>query len=242
MEQKIMFLLFIKILGFILLGSIYHFYNDKISLNKLMNENCKIFRRFDTRNYRLLSKYKQNKDSDMLGLNDIPINGKPNKGKIKHSTRSSLNKAQYYTEVIDYINGMFDGKHFHFEKKLIKKKDYDDFLEEKRRTRDIALKKIKFRNYGFGAFIFFHFIVLGIGLPILQGFNKLKDAGDWLKTSLNLSNIWEAVEGYLGEAKYYFFLICFGAIIAILAIIIIISIPKILSNNEKYKRIKYMNE
>ncbi|SBS99760.1 hypothetical protein PMALA_072260, partial [Plasmodium malariae] len=48
---------------------------------------------------------------------DIAINEKEEKDKNKKSNKSSLNKAQYYTEVIDYNNEMVDGKHFHFRKK-----------------------------------------------------------------------------------------------------------------------------
>ncbi|SBS99478.1 Plasmodium exported protein (Pm-fam-a like), unknown function [Plasmodium malariae] len=94
-------------------------------------------------------------------------------GRKKQSNRSILNKEQYYTELIDYNNGMFDGKHFHFEKKWIKKKDYDNFLENRKRIRHIALKKIKFKNYGFGVVLFFIFCFLGIGIPALPEISSL---------------------------------------------------------------------
>ncbi|SBS93846.1 Plasmodium exported protein (Pm-fam-a like), unknown function, partial [Plasmodium malariae] len=117
----------------------------------------------DSRSYRLLAKYKQNKDSNISCLKEEKtFSGNMNEGKNSQSNRSPLNKAQYYTEIIDYDNGMFDGKHFHFEKKLIKKKDYDDLLEIKRRICDIALKKIKFRKYRYGAFMIFLFFLFAI--------------------------------------------------------------------------------
>ncbi|SBS94893.1 Plasmodium exported protein (Pm-fam-a like), unknown function [Plasmodium malariae] len=209
------------------------------TINISLDEDWTPCRRLYTRSYRLLAKYKQNKDSIILGLKDEkPFNGEGGKGKNKHSNRRPLNKAQYYTEVIDYNNSMFDGKHFHFERKLVKKKDYDDFLEKKRRICNIALKKIKFKNYGFGVSIFSLFFLLGIGLPILQSFNYLKTAGDWLKSSLSLSDAWTAVETALGGAKEHFFLISFVTLIIILSVIVLITLYKILKNNEKYKKIK----
>ncbi|SBS94645.1 Plasmodium exported protein (Pm-fam-a like), unknown function, partial [Plasmodium malariae] len=135
-----------------------------------------------------MAKCKQDKDSNILELEqniknntkckkkDIAINEKGEKDKNKKSNKSSLNKAQYYTEVIDYNNGMFDGKHFHFEKKWIKKKDYDNFLERNRRICDISLRKIRFRKYSIGIAMFFIFLLLGIGIPILSSLPSLKEA------------------------------------------------------------------
>ncbi|SBS92569.1 hypothetical protein PMALA_036520, partial [Plasmodium malariae] len=96
--------------------------------------------KLDKRSCRLLAKYNNDKDSSVLVLKDLPYNGehekmiitnneRRNKEKNKQPIKSLLNKAQYYTEVIDYNNGMFDGKHFHFQKKWVKKKDYDTYLE-----------------------------------------------------------------------------------------------------------------
>ncbi|SBT85526.1 fam-m protein [Plasmodium malariae] len=241
MEQKINSTLFFKISAFMILSWICHFYCDTRTNNKLLIEKWTPCRRLNTRCYRLLAKYKKNKDSNTLDLKeDKPFNGDRNKRKNKQSNRSPLNKAQYYTEIIDYDNGMFDGKHFHFEKKLIKKKDYDDLLEKKRRICDIALKKIKFRKYRFGVFIFFLFFLVGIGLPILQGLGYLKTAGESLKNALSLSSVWNAVETALGEAKVHFFLISFVTLIIILSVIVLVALYKILINNEKYKKIKLM--
>ncbi|SBS92319.1 Plasmodium exported protein (Pm-fam-a like), unknown function, partial [Plasmodium malariae] len=209
----------------------------------LLIENWTPCRRLNTRSYRLLAKYKKNKDSNNLDLKeDKPFNGEINKGKNRQSNRSLLNKAQYYTEVIDYDNGIFDGKYFHFEKKLINKNDYDDLLEKKRRICDIDLKKIKFRKYRYGAFMTFLFFLFAIGLPILQYFDYLKTAGDKLKDALNLCVAWKAVENVLKGAKEYFFLISFGILMVILSVILLIALYKLLINNEKYNKIKLMSE
>ncbi|KAI4839605.1 hypothetical protein MKS88_002162 [Plasmodium brasilianum] len=104
------------------------------TISKFLDESCNLPRIIDTINCRYLAKYKQNKYSDIAASkegtlysgkceeNDISYNGKGNTGKNKKYNRNSLNKAEFYTEVIDYNNGMFDGKLFHFEKKWTKKK------------------------------------------------------------------------------------------------------------------------
>ncbi|SCO92861.1 fam-m protein [Plasmodium malariae] len=254
MELKINQILFIIITTFTFLKRIFSFNHDELTFNKFVGENFMQCRILDKRNYRLLAKCKKDKDSNNIYLNEffpdnnkkkskyITNNKKWNKEKNTKSNKPLLNKAQYYTEVIDYNNGIFDGKHFHFEKKLIRKKDYDAFLEKKRRIRDISLKKIKFKNYGFGTTIFLLFFFLGIGLPILQGLELLKKAGDEIKKLGNMSVVWDAIEKCLGTAKEYFFLIAFSTIILILVVILVIVIPKILRNNEKYNRIKAMYE
>ncbi|KAI4837657.1 hypothetical protein MKS88_003070 [Plasmodium brasilianum] len=118
---------------------------------------------------------------DVIEKRDISHKEKGFIRKTKYSNGSSLYKAQYYTEVIDYNNGMFDGKYFHFEKKCMKKKDYDHFFEKKR-IGNIALKKIKFRNYGFGVAVFVIYFLLGIGIPSLYGIDSLNIKWDDIGT------------------------------------------------------------
>ncbi|KAI4836258.1 fam-m protein [Plasmodium brasilianum] len=254
MELNINRISFIIISAFILLTKIFFFNHDMTTFNRFLCEKFVHCRKLDTRNYRLLSKYKQDKDSTNVWLpENFPNNRKREKKNItnnkkwasekhKKSNDNLMNKAQYYTEVVDYNNGIFDGKHFHFEKKLIKKRDYDDFLERQRRIIDIALKKITFRNYGFGGTIFLLFFLLGIGLPILQGFKLLQSAGDVIKTLPGMTDLWGYVEGLLGDAKCHFFIISFGILMVILFVILIIMFPKILKNNEKYNKLKMMME
>ncbi|SBT00640.1 Plasmodium exported protein (Pm-fam-a like), unknown function, partial [Plasmodium malariae] len=200
-----------------------------------------------------LAKYKEYKNYNDVGLKNnrqnkwehqeknIYNNKKCGKGKNKQSNRSLLNKEQYYTEFMDYNNGMFDGKHFHFEKKWIKKKDYDNFLEKNRRIRDITLKKIKFRKYRYGFPMLFLFFLLGIGLPILCGFElpegSFKTIIDELykKIKAGINSLIDLQDGHI-------YLILFCIFIVIFSIILIIAIPKILKNNEKYQKIKLMNK
>ncbi|SBT01565.1 Plasmodium exported protein (Pm-fam-a like), unknown function, partial [Plasmodium malariae] len=220
---------------------------------KSLDENCKYDKKIDIKRYMLLEKYKHNKDSNNILLKerfpnteidkqkDISYNEKVTKRKNKQSNKSLLNKSQYYTEYIDYNNGIFDGKHIHFEKKWIKKRNYDDFIEKKRRIFDILLKKIKFRSYGLAAFIFFIFMLIGIGLPILCGLGYMEKKIEISFSSQELLNAVKSIVDTLCPEKYSY-LIMFSLIIFILSVIIIIALPKILRNNEKYKRIKLMRE
>ncbi|KAI4840243.1 hypothetical protein MKS88_001601 [Plasmodium brasilianum] len=274
MYKKIKLLLFIKINAFLLLSWTFPFNNVNTSIN-FLNENYNLAGKLSKSNYRLLGKYKHDKDSSIVTLKEDTLNNrvrtknhiyndkKETKGKHKQSNRILLNKAQYYTEFIDYNNGMFDGKHFHFERKFMKKKDYDNFVEKKKRTRDIALKKIKFRSYGFGIATFLIFFLLGFGLPISYGYEMVKDATftpfkscwEFIYNNLGLKQIIEAIKslvnqesggGALSQAGVpgveYFYIGIFCLLIIVLAIILIVTIPKILRNNEKYKKIKYMTQ
>ncbi|SBS93707.1 Plasmodium exported protein (Pm-fam-a like), unknown function [Plasmodium malariae] len=220
------------------------------------------------RNHRLLAKYKQDKESNSVRpkgwqqnyeeyqKKDISYNEKRVKDKNKQSNRSLLNKEEYYTEVVDNNNGMFDGKYFHFEKKMIKNKDYNYFLEKKRRICDIDLKKTKFRSYGFGVAIFFLFFLSGIGLPLLRAYESVKDSSftpfkicwEFIYNTLNLETIIPKVKtvepGSVASIPGvdYFYLVIFVVLIVTLGILLIVAIPKILRNNEKYNKIKSMTE
>ncbi|SBT85616.1 fam-m protein [Plasmodium malariae] len=253
MEQKIKLISFNKTTMFFVLIWICNFNNDFNIFNKYLANENNFNKTLYTITYRLLVKYKEDKNSNItqlkVGMPDnwksdkenISINIKRNKGKNKQSNSSLLNRATYYTEVVDYNDGMFDGKHFHFEKRWIKKKDYNTFLEKNNRIRDIALRKIKFRNYGFGVFIFFIFFLLGIGLPILKAlpsYSALEEKLAFIKS------FWDYIEKpfeYIVKKEEAFALFFFVLII-ILGAILIIAIPKILRNNEKYKKIKLMTE
>ncbi|SBT85439.1 fam-m protein [Plasmodium malariae] len=253
MEQIIKLILCIKFSAFIILASIYHFSSD-IVFNKSLNVKWNLDSISGAIRYRLLAKYKKDQDSNTVGLTEdisnnmkckninIYNNKKLTKGKNKQSNGNLLNKQQYYTEIIDYNNGMFDGKHFHFQKKWIKKKDFDDFVEKKRRICDIDLKKIKFRNYGFGFTLFFIFLFLGIGIPISPGLTFLKV--EWTTIKENpLGKFFYDITCKLKEfLKMDPYVILYSIFIVILSVILIIAIYKILRNNEKYEKIKLMSE
>ncbi|SBS93980.1 Plasmodium exported protein (Pm-fam-a like), unknown function [Plasmodium malariae] len=211
-------------------------------------------RKLDIKTFRLLAKCKHDKDSNILELKqniqnntkckkkDIAINEKGDKDKNKKSNKSSLNKAQYYTEVIDYNNGMFDGKHFHFEKKWIKKKDYDNFLERNRRICDISLRKIRFRKYSIGVAMFLIFLLLGIGIPILSSLPSLKEAWESITNNGILKSLKDNVEAWGENVLSYLIIALFSVLMVMLAIMLIVGFYKILRNNEKYNKIKLIKE
>ncbi|SBS97540.1 Plasmodium exported protein (Pm-fam-a like), unknown function [Plasmodium malariae] len=212
-----------------------------------MERKCHVDKGLDKRNYRSLAKYKPDNSNDLYlkgnfqnnevnKKKDIHSNEKVEKGKSKLSNRSLLNKSQYYTEVIDYNKAIFDGKHFHFEKKWINKKDYDNFLDKKRRICYINLKKIKFRSYRYGVALFLIFLMLGVGYIIGDIYGVVKDAGEGIRIKLSsIISISESLDPYTCTILY-------GIDIIIFSILIIIAIPKILRNKEKYNKIKLMNE
>ncbi|KAI4835524.1 hypothetical protein MKS88_004734 [Plasmodium brasilianum] len=143
MVHKIKLLFSIKISTFILLTWMYHFNSELCTFNKSVDKSYKLSETLDIRCYRILAKYKQHNDSNNVYSKETFTNNEENnqkeiyknemcrKRKSIQSNRSMLNKAQYYTEVIDYNNGIFDGKHFHFQKKWIKKKIMILFLKKK---------------------------------------------------------------------------------------------------------------
>ncbi|SBT85619.1 fam-m protein [Plasmodium malariae] len=238
---------FINIAVFLLLTWICLFNSDTFIFRKSMEKNCHVDGGLDKRNYRSLAKYKPDNSNDLYlkenfqnnevnKKKDIYRNEKVEKGKSKLSNISLLNKSQYYTEVIDYNKAIFDGKHFHFEKKWINKKDYDNFLDKKRRICYINLKKIKFRSYRYGVALFLIFLMLGVGYIIGDIYGVVKNAGEYIRNALSsIITIPESLDPYTCTILY-------GIDIIIFSILIIIAIPKILKNKEIYNKIKLMNE
>ncbi|SBT85579.1 fam-m protein [Plasmodium malariae] len=218
MNQKIMLFLFIKISTFILLTWIYDFYSEQSTFNKIIDKNYNLSKKLDTRNYRLLAKYKLNnhsynvclkkklEDNEANKQRDLSNNERRIKEKNKQSSRNLLNKAQYYVDVIDYNNGMFYGKNFHFQKKWIKKKDYDR-------------------------------------LPMSCKCEMVR-AGttDTRSNSIDLQII-KYISDLLGtKNELHVFILLYTVAFIILVVLIIIATYKILRNNEKYQKLKLMRE
>ncbi|KAI4833983.1 fam-m protein [Plasmodium brasilianum] len=253
MEQTIKLFLFIKIYAFIGLAWICGLRNNG-KFNKYFYDNYNNDRKLGIRKYRLLAKYKLDKDSNMAHLKgDSIINERCKKNYVSSSekwaneknkkfNRNLLNKAQYYTEVVDYDTGMFDGKHFHFEKKWIKKKNYNNLVERNRRICDIALKKIKFRSYGFGVTQFFIFLLFGVGLAVLPTFEFWSSVGEKIKDNPLLGTLYNALDKLKNYEQFYIYLALLSVIMITLSVMLIIGIYKILRNNEKYNKIKLMTE
>ncbi|KAI4836226.1 hypothetical protein MKS88_004014 [Plasmodium brasilianum] len=253
MEHKIKLFLFIKIYAFIGLTWICDLSNNG-KFNKYLYDNYNNDRKLGIRKYRLLAKYKLDKDSNIALLKGDSLNNERCKKnyvsssekwaneKNKKINRNLLNKAQYYTEVVDYDSGMFDGKHFHFEKKWIKKKNCNNLVERNRRICDIALKKIKFRSYSFGVTQFFIFLLFGVGLAVLPTFEFWSSVEAKIKGSSLLGTLYNAIDALDKHQQFYIYLALFSVIMITLSVMLIIGIYKILRNNEKYNKIKLMTE
>ncbi|SBT00218.1 Plasmodium exported protein (Pm-fam-a like), unknown function [Plasmodium malariae] len=169
----------------------------------------------------------------------ISTDEKVAKGKNKSSNVSSLKNGQYYIKVIDYNNGFFDGKHFQFEKKWVKKIDHDDYIKRNRMIATIASKKLKFRKYRYLVYIFLPILLFGIGLPILQYQGLLPQGKGSVFEVLKLDKWWEPfVKTMLGDLRHHFFKIFFGAFLITIVILVVTVIFKILKNKEKYNKIK----
>ncbi|SBT85476.1 fam-m protein [Plasmodium malariae] len=253
MVQIIKSILFIKTFELVLVTWLCYFNIDMRTFNKFADAKYKHGRNLDTITFRLLAKYKPDKDSHILELKqnksnnnehekyDITINEKWNKGKNKKSDKSSLNKAQYYVEVIDYNNGMFDGKHFHFEKKWIKKKDYDNFLERNRRICDISLRKIRFRKYGIGVAMFVIFSLFVVAIDVLPRLKSLEETWKTFASSGILETLYKCKS--VGQTvKTSVYITLYSVLMLILIIVFVIGICRVLGNNEKYNKIKLMSE
>ncbi|KAI4839602.1 fam-l protein [Plasmodium brasilianum] len=179
MEQKNM-LLFINISTFILLPWICKFYNDLKPLNKNLYEKCNLCRKINTRNYRLLAKYKQDSDSCIENFKREIQHNKVKQNKClsnnkKGSNRSlrQLCKSSLYIQ--EYDKNVKKNKcaipktkkYSNFEEKIFKELDYKDYLIkiniiEDKEYKKISRKKLRIRT----ALILLFFLVLIV--PILD--------------------------------------------------------------------------
>ncbi|SBT00447.1 Plasmodium exported protein (Pm-fam-a like), unknown function, partial [Plasmodium malariae] len=109
---------------------------------KSMNEHFELDRKSETRNYRLLAKYKKDKYSNALGLKEEMTNNEMKKtkdisnnmegytGKKKHSNGSPSEFKGNCKSYMRKNNCMFETKNYsHFEKKIFKEMDFMDFLK-----------------------------------------------------------------------------------------------------------------
>ncbi|KAI4839246.1 hypothetical protein MKS88_001790 [Plasmodium brasilianum] len=154
MEQKFKSLLFYKVSTFILLSWIYHFYIYKSTHNKSIVEYYKNHRKLYIRNYRLLAKYNNDKDSSIVclkkeipvGVNnkkDIPYIERENTIKKKASNGYSPRNARGNKKCMKNKSCIFEMKKYsHLEKKIFKELDYVDFLKKNKTISDKIYKSI----------------------------------------------------------------------------------------------------
>ncbi|KAI4839837.1 hypothetical protein MKS88_001740 [Plasmodium brasilianum] len=197
MEQKIKLPLFIMICSFIVLSWIYYFNHDMCTFNKYLYGKINIDETKDIRICRLLSKYKQVKDSNIKWLkkNIEPIedyaksgisnNSTVEKEKNKKPIQCSLNSAGQYGRTKKSKSSVYNKGNSHFEKRVLDKIYYknkvrnfmnDDFLFLKN---DIKVNKcIIFAVTGF-------FLITGIigAASILYNLDKVTGTFtlDWIE-------------------------------------------------------------
>ncbi|KAI4833635.1 fam-l protein [Plasmodium brasilianum] len=120
-----------------------------------MNEHFELDRKSETRNYRLLAKYKQDKYSNALVLKeemtnngmkkkkDITNNMEGYTGKRKHSNGTPLEFRGNCKSYMKKNNCMFETKNYsHFEKKIFKEMDFMDFLKNNKIISNKFYRKI----------------------------------------------------------------------------------------------------
>ncbi|SBT85877.1 fam-l protein [Plasmodium malariae] len=207
MEQKIKTTLFINISAFFLLPWIYHFKSDMSTFSKSTDENYKVSSTLVTRNYRLLAKYIQHKESINLVLkNDIRNNGyykkkdihnyeKLSKGKGNQTNDNSSKDPRRHKQDKKKKSCIFETKKYsHLEKKIFKELDFEDFLKNNRTISNQIYKKVIRKMYVLRialplilfSFLLISFILdLSVGYGVQNGLYKILKAfgcGEWMKT------------------------------------------------------------
>ncbi|SCN12540.1 fam-l protein [Plasmodium malariae] len=158
MKEKITFLFFKKISIFILLSWICHINTYTSRHNKSFFECDKHLSKLYARNYRLLAKYKQDKDSSIVCLNEQIPNGVNNKIAIANNEKYAERKKEQSNGILPTNarshrkdtkskSCIFETKKYsHLEKKIFKELDYADFLKNNITISDKIYKKIIFKK------------------------------------------------------------------------------------------------
>ncbi|KAI4841417.1 uncharacterized protein MKS88_000138 [Plasmodium brasilianum] len=215
MEIKIIILLLVNIFAFNFLPWRSYFNNDMSLFNNSLNEMYIFRRKLGTRVRRLLSKYKQDMYSNILGIkDDLPYDGENNKKSVcsnendkkvrtKSTKKSSLNKAGNHKQDKNYNSCIFGTKKYsRFEKKIFRELDYEEFLKKNRTISDKLYKKIILKKYGLRLFLpllLFSLLSLSLILDLSGEFglqNMLRKvlnilgAKDWIKNlGLNFNKL-----------------------------------------------------
>ncbi|SBS96141.1 Plasmodium exported protein (Pm-fam-a like), unknown function, partial [Plasmodium malariae] len=125
------------------------------TFNKYLDENCNYSRKIHGKAYRILSKYKQDKYSNALGLKEEMTNNGMTKrkdisnrmegytGKRKHSNGSPSEFKGNCKSYMKKNKCMFETKNYsYFEKKIFKEMDYMDFLKNNKTINNKFYRKI----------------------------------------------------------------------------------------------------
>ncbi|SBS94901.1 Plasmodium exported protein (Pm-fam-a like), unknown function [Plasmodium malariae] len=144
------------------------FIKGRNTLNKSLDESYNDCRKLYKRNFRLLSKYKKNKDSSIVCLNEVIRNEVYDKNDICNNENMNTEKRKQTNSSSSMIEGynksymkkkscFFETKKYsRLEKKIFKELNYVDFLKNNRTISDKVYKKIVRKKFA-----------LRISLPLL---------------------------------------------------------------------------
>ncbi|SCP03096.1 fam-l protein [Plasmodium malariae] len=160
-REQIKSLLFINVAGFMLLGCIYPFCSDSSIFNKSLDENFHFRKTLKGRTYRLLTKHKQDEDSDIANIKEVMAYNKVNEKKNRCNNNEELTGKNKIYDVRLLNNSRGDNKdkqsksciyetkeYSHLEKKIFKNLDYIDFIKNNKTISDKFYKKIIRKKYG----------------------------------------------------------------------------------------------
>ncbi|SBS97598.1 Plasmodium exported protein (Pm-fam-a like), unknown function [Plasmodium malariae] len=181
-----------------------------IPCNNYVVENCIAGRKYDTRIYRLLTKYHKNNNSNIVKLNgEIPNNGESKRKDISYNEKgattlnvqsdgfSSKNARKQAKATKNKLNTFETKKYSFLEKKIFKELDYMDFLKNNRTITNKVYKRITCKKYGFR-------LAIPLILLLLLSVVLLVDLSLGLvykKSLLKVSGLWETLESLSKETN-----------------------------------------
>ncbi|KAI4841330.1 fam-l protein [Plasmodium brasilianum] len=189
MEQKINSIFFFKFFSFFLLIWRLYFNNNISTHSKLLKVKYNININLSTRTYRSLTKYKQDKHTNILALKEIHCNGVNQKNDIYNNekrdnvkyiqlTGSSLNEMECHKQTKKNKSYIFETKKCsRSEKKIFKELDYINFLKNNKTISNKLYNKIIRKKYGLKItspliFLLLFLVVFILDLFVGYGFIK----------------------------------------------------------------------
>ncbi|KAI4834121.1 fam-l protein [Plasmodium brasilianum] len=200
----------IRIVLLIHLNWMCHFNKDMILCNNYVVENCIAGRKYDTRIYRLLTKYHKNNNSNIVKLNgEIPNNGVSKRKDISYNEKgvtilnvqsdgfSSKNARKQAKAMKNKLNTFETKKYSFLEKKIFKELDYMDFLKSNRTITNKVYKRITCKKYGFRLAIPLILLLLLLAVLLVDLSLGLVSK----KSLLEVSGLWKPLESLSKETN-----------------------------------------
>ncbi|KAI4834084.1 uncharacterized protein MKS88_000227 [Plasmodium brasilianum] len=208
MKKRIKLLLFIKIAEFVLLSGICHFKNCVSIFKNSVDDKCIHGKKMDERIYRILAKYKHDKDSNLVCLKEDILNyEKQLREKKKWSNGISPMNIRGHKQHMKNKSCVFETKKYsHMEKKVFKELDYIDFLQNNKTISDKIFRKIVFKKYRV-RIILPLFLVILLSTYLILDFSCGYGLVGWLLAVLKktLGTGWSApLRSFLGKLKLDF--------------------------------------